>query len=90
MALTIMNVLAIAAAPLTILSILIAPLERPSPELTRANYRVWMKHIQPVADELRWKQMDWQPDLASGIEKAAESGKPILLWTMNGHPFGCT
>ncbi len=59
-------------------------------ELTSKNYQAWKKHIQPSPDELVWQQIDWQPDLQSGIEQAAESGRPILLWTMNGHPFGCT
>lgn len=59
-------------------------------QLTPDNYKAWMRHIQPSEDELKWRQIDWQPDLKTGIAKAAESGKPILLWTMNGHPFGCT
>ena len=59
-------------------------------ELTRQNYRSWMHHVRPSEAELRWTQIDWQPDLATGVAKAAELGKPILLWTMNGHPFGCT
>jgi hypothetical protein len=50
----------------------------------------WRQHIQPSADELAWMKINWLPDLRSGIEAGAKSGKPILLWTMNGHPFGCT
>ena len=58
--------------------------------INRSNYEAWMPHIKPSESELRWTQIDWQPDLKTGIAKAAESGKPILLWTMNGHPLGCT
>lgn len=50
----------------------------------------WRKHIRPNAEELAWMKIDWLPDLRSGIEAAGKAGKPILLWTMNGHPFGCT
>ncbi len=50
----------------------------------------WRKHIQPSAEELAWMKINWLPDLRSGIEAGGKAGKPILLWTMNGHPFGCT
>lgn len=50
----------------------------------------WRTHIRPTADELTWMKIGWLPDLRSGIEAAAKAGKPVLLWTMNGHPFGCT
>ena len=59
-------------------------------ELSRENYLAWMEHIRPSPFELRWTEINWLPDLGSGIARAAESGKPVLLWTMNGHPFGCT
>ena len=59
-------------------------------ELTLDNYRAWMKHIEPSPSEMPWTTIDWQPDLKSGITKAASEDKPILLWTMNGHPLGCT
>lgn len=59
-------------------------------KLNRSNHAAWRQHIQPSDAELRWTQIDWQPDLKTGIAKATTSGKPILLWTMNGHPFGCT
>lgn len=50
----------------------------------------WRLHIKPTVEELAWMKIDWLPDLHSGIETASQIGKPILLWTMNGHPFGCT
>ena len=58
--------------------------------LDAKNRDEWRTHIQPDAKESAWKSIDWKPDLASGIADAAKSGKPILLWTMNGHPLGCT
>jgi len=59
-------------------------------ELNDKNYAAWKNHIQPTSDELAWQKINWLPDLKSGINEATKSGKPILLWTMNGHPFGCT
>lgn len=54
------------------------------------SVQAWQKHIRPSDDELIWMKIGWLPDLQSGIEAAGKAGKPILLWTMNGHPFGCT
>lgn len=59
-------------------------------EITSQNVVAWKEHIRPTEQELQWKKIAWHPDLKSGLEEASKSGKPILLWTMNGHPFGCT
>ena len=59
-------------------------------KLNNENYQAWQKHIVPTEQELAWTKIAWLPDLKSGIEAASKNGKPILLWTMNGHPFGCT
>lgn len=58
--------------------------------LTDQQMEAWKTHIKPTGKELAWKKIAWLPDLKSGIEKAAQTGKPVLLWTMNGHPLGCT
>ena len=60
------------------------------PELNEKTYSAWQQHIQPTEDELAWRKIDWLPDLKSGIDQATKVGRPIMLWTMNGHPFGCT
>ena len=59
-------------------------------ELTEKNRRAWKANILPTEEELAWTKIPWLPDLQSGIDAAAEAGKPVLLWTMNGHPLGCT
>ena len=64
--------------------------EPSGPELNAENVEAWRDHIRPSSEELAWTQIDWHRDLKSGLEDATKSGKPILLWTMNGHPFGCT
>lgn len=56
----------------------------------RANIQAWKNHIMPTEAEQAWTKIPWLPDLQSGIEAAEAAGKPILLWTMNGHPLGCT
>lgn len=63
--------------------------ERDSP-LNITNKEAWKAHILPTEKESAWAKIPWLPDLQSGIDAAMESGKPVLLWTMNGHPLGCT
>jgi hypothetical protein len=46
--------------------------------------------IKPAADEDRWATIPWLTDLWQARQFAAQQGKPILLWEMDGHPLGCT
>jgi hypothetical protein len=54
------------------------------------NYEVWRNHILPHQSEMAWSQIPWFSTLKDGILAANTTGKPLLLWTMNGHPLGCT
>ena len=46
--------------------------------------------IKPEAAEQKWEQIPWLADLWEARRRAADQGKPILLWEMDGHPLGCT
>jgi hypothetical protein len=46
--------------------------------------------IKPRPTEEKWLQIPWQSSLWEARQKAAEEGKPILLWEMDGNPLGCT
>jgi hypothetical protein len=46
--------------------------------------------IKPHTGEQKWEQVPWLADLWEARRRAAEQGKPILLWEMDGHPLGCT
>jgi hypothetical protein len=59
-------------------------------ELTADNYKVWRDHILPEPSELAWEQIPWLTTFKDGIRAANATDKPLLLWTMNGHPLGCT
>jgi hypothetical protein len=59
-------------------------------ELTDKNYADWKKHILPDTGELAWQQIPWATTFKDGILAADAAGKPLLFWTMNGHPLGCT
>lgn len=45
--------------------------------------------IKPGPDEEKFLQIPWLTSLGQARKKAAEQGKPILLWEMDGHPLGC-
>ncbi len=46
--------------------------------------------IKPSDGEEAWATIPWLTDLTQARRLAAEQGKPILLWEMDGHPLGCT
>ena len=66
------------------------PPARAKVELNDQNYADWRKHILPDTGELAWQQIPWATTFKDGIVAADAAGKPLLLWTMNGHPLGCT
>ena len=66
------------------------PPAKPKVELHDKNYADWHKHILPDTGELAWQQIPWATTFKDGIVAADVAGKPLLFWTMNGHPLGCT
>jgi hypothetical protein len=46
--------------------------------------------IKPQAGEARWEAVPWMlsSDIWAARRKAAEEGKPLLLWYMAGEPLG--
>ncbi|MDH3592693.1 MAG: hypothetical protein OER88_12485 [Planctomycetota bacterium] len=37
-----------------------------------------------------WETPGWRVDLAAARREAERTGRPLFVWTMNGHPLGCT
>ena len=60
------------------------------PALTDDNLRKWSEFIRPKPDDLRWERLEWRTELGAAVEEARALQRPILLWTTNGHPLGCT
>lgn len=46
--------------------------------------------VLPRAGELDWQQIPWRTTFWEAVLEAQATDRPILLWTMNGHPLGCT
>jgi len=59
-------------------------------DLNDSNYEIWRDHILPEASEMAWEEIPWLTTFKDGILAADAAQKPLLLWTMNGHPLGCT
>jgi hypothetical protein len=37
-----------------------------------------------------WRTIPWKISLLDAQRAAAQEGKPIFIWSMDGHPLGCT
>ena len=44
--------------------------------------------IQPSAEEKRWQRIPWMTSLWEARKRANKEGKPIFVWSMDGHPLG--
>ena len=60
------------------------------PEVGAENLGEWQEFIFPKGKELAWRKVRWHRELEFAAEEARELGRPVLLWTMNGHPSGET
>jgi DnaJ-domain-containing protein 1 len=57
---------------------------------TGAQLEQKVQSVLPTAEEERWQQIPWRTNLMRARAEAQQSGKPLFLWIMNGHPLGCT
>ena len=55
--------------------------------LTEANYVKWRDHVLPRNWELSYRKIPWQTSFWDAVIEAQAKDKPILLWSMNGHPL---
>jgi hypothetical protein len=62
----------------------------PAPELNEQSYKRWLEFIRASEDELKWRRMRWHKSLSSAALEAKRLERPVLLFTMNGHPCGET
>ena len=57
--------------------------------LGEVQFRELHAKLVPAADE-KWQTIPWRIDLLAARDEAAAAKKPVFLWSMNGHPLGCT
>lgn len=58
----------------------------PGPE----NLDRWIAYVRPKPAELGFEENRWKASFWEAVLESQKTGKPILLWAMNGHPMGCT
>ncbi len=47
-------------------------------------------HKSLVPKMALWKTVPWQTSLLKAQNMAVREAKPIFIWSMDGHPLGCT
>jgi hypothetical protein len=60
------------------------------PVLNDQSFERWRDYVRPQVKEERYLEIPWRESFYIAINEARETDRPILLWTMNGHPLGCT
>lgn len=72
------------------LGLQVSPQSPAAPAPTAANFQEWLTFLQPAAREQVYREIGWRNALWPAVLEARQLGRPLLLWTMNGHPLGCT
>ena len=60
-----------------------------SAEIKPADFQAIFDSVRPKRQE-KWQTIPWMTDLLAARDQAAKEGKPLFMWSMNGHPLGCT
>lgn len=58
--------------------------------LDERSFERWREFLKPRKEETQFQEIPWRADLWTALQEAKAKDKPILLWTMDGHPLGCT
>jgi hypothetical protein len=61
-----------------------------APALDDQSFARWSDYIRPRVNEESYLEIPWRESFYIAINEAKETDRPILLWTMDGHPLGCT
>lgn len=61
-----------------------------APALTPQTRVEWQATIEPDATETAYRAIAWRNEFWPAVQEARALGRPLLFWTMNGHPLGCT
>jgi hypothetical protein len=59
------------------------------PPVSREEFEQLLGKLVPDGLE-KWQTIPWESDLLDARDKAAREHKPLLIWSMNGNPLGCT
>ncbi len=59
-----------------------------STALTRSEYDQVRQLVVPQAQEALWDQVRWVPTLWEAQARAAQEGKPVVVFATGGEPLG--
>ena len=65
------------------------PISLMAQELYQATFLELHNQLS-ASPEAPWRTIPWKISLLEAQQEAAQSGKPIFIWAMDGHPLGCT
>ena len=57
-------------------------------QLSSSEFESLHSALEPKAEV--WKTIPWHTELLSAQRAAVQQKKPIFIWSMDGHPLGCT
>ncbi len=57
--------------------------------LDEAEFVALHRALQPDRD-FAWERIPWRLDLLAAREEARREGMPLFIWSLNGHPLGCS
>jgi hypothetical protein len=58
-------------------------------EFSAQEFQELHAQLQPSPDDA-WRTIPWKISVLDAQQTAAQEGKPIFIWAMDGHPLGCT
>ena len=58
--------------------------------LDHSSFDAIRQLIHPAPEELLWQQIPWTTEFSTASKRSRESGRPILMISMNGNLLGCT
>ena len=70
-------------------ALMLAALFGAPPEISEVEFKQLHAELSAEAVE-KWQTIPWKVDLLEARRAAIAAGKPLFLWSMNGHPLGCT
>ncbi len=62
--------------------------QAPAP-ITDGEFRTLHARLSPAQQD-KWEQIPWMTDLLAARRRSIAEKKPLFMWSMNGHPLGCT
>lgn len=57
-------------------------------EFTLQEFGQLHHDVQPEKEA--WTSIPWHADLLAAQNVAVRQNKPLFIWSMDGHPLGCT